>query len=157
MQLPQLRTEIETRRLRIGLQRKEIRALERAGISTVSANDLLTRMPLRSMNCVPNVTARWVNVASPNAHKQTTEGSFPYWVAINADLRMGANFQRHQDFCCNRNLEISKRYSPSVVWQREWYVILRFAKEEHAEIFIKEFGSERMHPSEKGRGKNWAR
>jgi hypothetical protein len=44
MQLPEIRKEIETRRLRIALQRKEIRDLERAGISTVSAHELLTRM-----------------------------------------------------------------------------------------------------------------
>jgi hypothetical protein len=44
MQLPHLRKEIETRRLRIALQRKEIRALERAGINTDSANELLERM-----------------------------------------------------------------------------------------------------------------
>jgi hypothetical protein len=96
------------------------------------------------------------------SHRQTrieraAEGSFPYWVAINADLCTGANFHRHQDFCEANKLQVSKRYSPSVVWQHQWYVILRFAKEEHAEMFIKEFGGERMHPSEKGRGKNWAR
>lgn len=44
MQLSQLRKEIETRRVRIAYQRKEIRQLERAGISTVSANELLERM-----------------------------------------------------------------------------------------------------------------
>ena len=27
--------------------------------------------------------------------------------------------------------------------------------EQHAEIFMKEFGSERMHPSERGKGKRW--
>jgi len=77
------------------------------------------------------------------------EGSFPYCLAINADLCTGANFQRHQDFCRENNLEVSQRYSPSVVWQHE----LRFAIEGHANLFIKEFGGERMHPSEKGRGK----
>jgi hypothetical protein len=30
-----------------------------------------------------------------------------------------------------------------------------FAEEEHAEIFRKEFGGERMHPSEKGKGMHW--
>jgi hypothetical protein len=44
MQLPEIRKEIETRRLRIALQRKEIRDLERAVISTVSVHELLARM-----------------------------------------------------------------------------------------------------------------
>jgi hypothetical protein len=30
-----------------------------------------------------------------------------------------------------------------------------FANEEHAQIFRKEFGGEVMHPSERGKGKNW--
>jgi hypothetical protein len=30
-----------------------------------------------------------------------------------------------------------------------------FAEEQHAEVFSKEFGGERMHPSEKGKGKRW--
>jgi hypothetical protein len=31
-----------------------------------------------------------------------------------------------------------------------------FAEEEHAEIFRAEFGGERMHPSEKGKGARWS-
>jgi hypothetical protein len=46
--------------------------------------------------------------------------------------------------------------APAVVWQHEWYQVFRFARPEHADRFIKEFGGERMHPSEKGKGKNWA-
>jgi hypothetical protein len=34
---------------------------------------------------------------------------------------------------------------------------MRFAKEEQAELFLKEFGGERMHSSEKGRGRHWMR
>jgi hypothetical protein len=30
-----------------------------------------------------------------------------------------------------------------------------FAQDEHAEIFSKHFAGERMHPSERGKGKNW--
>jgi hypothetical protein len=32
----------------------------------------------------------------------------------------------------------------------------RFADEQHAETFMKEFGGERMHPSERGKGKRWS-
>jgi hypothetical protein len=31
-----------------------------------------------------------------------------------------------------------------------------FAEEGHANTFCKEFGGDRMHPSEKGKGKNWS-
>ena len=44
MQLPQIRAEIEHMRRQIHRQRKDIRALQRAGISTVSAEALLARM-----------------------------------------------------------------------------------------------------------------
>jgi hypothetical protein len=44
MDLAQLRTEIENRRRQIERQRREIRDLQRAGISTVSAEELLGRM-----------------------------------------------------------------------------------------------------------------
>jgi len=33
---------------------------------------------------------------------------------------------------------------------------LPFADEQHAEIFMKEFGGERTHPSERGKGKRWS-
>ena len=31
-----------------------------------------------------------------------------------------------------------------------------FAEEADAEVFSKEFGGEPMHPSERGKGKNWS-
>lgn len=44
MELPYIRSEIERSRGRIQRQRKEIQALQRAGISTASAEALLARM-----------------------------------------------------------------------------------------------------------------
>src|SRR6266481_5316806 len=44
MELPFIRNEIEVRRRQILRQRKEIQALQRAGISTRSAEELLARM-----------------------------------------------------------------------------------------------------------------
>jgi hypothetical protein len=44
MDLPAIRAEIESRRRQIFRQRKEIHALQRAGINTVSAEELLARM-----------------------------------------------------------------------------------------------------------------
>ena len=44
----------------------------------------------------------------------------------------------------------------SVVWEREWYQVFRFAKQEHADRSMQEFGGEPMHPSERGKGKRWS-
>jgi hypothetical protein len=44
MDLSTIRSEIENRRRQIFRQRKEIQALQRAGISTTSAEELLGRM-----------------------------------------------------------------------------------------------------------------
>jgi hypothetical protein len=44
MKLEDIRVEIENRRLHVGRQRREIQALQKAGISTVSAEELLARM-----------------------------------------------------------------------------------------------------------------
>jgi len=94
------------------------------------------------------------------SHRQTRmeradEGSFRYWVALIEEKCIGANFHVHQEFCRSHGLSLSG-YGPAVVWQHEWYQVFRFARPEHADRFIKEFGGERMHPSEKGKGKNWA-
>jgi hypothetical protein len=67
---------------------------------------------------------------------------------------IGANFHVHHEFCRIHGLSWS-RYGPAVVWQHEWYQVFRFARPEDADQLIKEFGGERMHPSEKGKGKNW--
>jgi hypothetical protein len=42
-----------------------------------------------------------------------------------------------------------------VTWQGQYFQVFMFAEEQHAEVFSKEFGGERMHPSEKGKGKRW--
>jgi hypothetical protein len=44
MELPYIRDDIDNRRRQITRQRKEIQSLQRAGISTVSPEDLLGRM-----------------------------------------------------------------------------------------------------------------
>jgi hypothetical protein len=67
----------------------------------------------------------------------------------------GANFHVQQEFCQTHGLSLSK-YGPAVVWQHEWYQVFRFGRSEDADRFMKEFGGDRMHPSEKGKGMNWA-
>jgi hypothetical protein len=47
MQLPAVRAEIEHMRRQIHRQRREIRDLQRAGIPTVSAEELLARMLIK--------------------------------------------------------------------------------------------------------------
>jgi hypothetical protein len=65
------------------------------------------------------------------------------------------NYEKVQEFCRANGLTLS-RNGHSVVWEKEWYQVFRFAEEQHAETFMKEFGGERMHPSERGKGKRWS-
>jgi len=90
------------------------------------------------------------------SHRQTrleriSEGSFPYWVALIEEKRTGANYDKHREFCRADALTLS-RHGHSVVWEKEWYCVFRFAEQKDADRFRKEFGGEPMHPSEKGKG-----
>ena len=94
------------------------------------------------------------------AHRQTklerlAEGRFPYWVALIEAKCTGTQYEKIRECCAQRGLSLS-RFGHSVVWQKEWYQVFRFGREEDAETFIMTFGGERMHPSERGKGKNWA-
>jgi hypothetical protein len=94
------------------------------------------------------------------SHRQTrleriAEGSFPYWVCLPEEKCIGANFEKHREFCRMHGLSLSN-HGHSVVWQKEWYQVFRFAEQRHAERFMHAFGGEPMHPSERGKGKRWA-
>jgi hypothetical protein len=94
------------------------------------------------------------------SHRQTrleriAERSFPYRVCLAEEKCVGAIFEKHREFCRVNGLALS-RFGHSVVWQREWYQVFRFAMQAHAERFMQEFGGEPMHPSERSKGKRWA-
>jgi hypothetical protein len=94
------------------------------------------------------------------AHRQTklerlAEGRFPCWVALIEAKCTGARYGKIREFCAQNGLTLS-RLGHSVVWQKEWYQVFRFGREEDAHTFMRQFGGERMHPSERGKGKNWA-
>jgi hypothetical protein len=82
------------------------------------------------------------------------EQTCAHWVALKEEKCTGENFHTLRNFCEERGLSLS-RHGHSVTWEHEWYQVFMFAEEEHAEIFRKEFGGERMHPSEKGKGARW--
>ena len=58
-------------------------------------------------------------------------------------------------FCEERGLTLSHQ-GHTVVWEHNIYQVFMFATDEHAEIFRAAFDGERMHPSEKGKGKHWS-
>jgi hypothetical protein len=94
------------------------------------------------------------------AHRQTkferlAEGSFPYWIALIEAKCTGAQYEKIREFCAQNGLTLS-RFGHSLVWQKEWYQVFRFRREEDVHAFMRQFGGERMHPSERGKGKNWA-
>jgi hypothetical protein len=79
----------------------------------------------------------------------------PHWVALPEEKGIGENFHKLRRFCEDRKLSLS-RHGHSVVWRKDWYQVFMFAEEADAEVFCKEFGGELMHPSERGKGKNWS-
>jgi hypothetical protein len=94
------------------------------------------------------------------SHRQTRferadEGSFPYWVCLIDEKCTGANYEKIQSFCREQGLSLS-RFGHAVTWEKEWYQVFRFGTEEHAQRFMREFGGETMHPSERGKGKRWS-
>ena len=94
------------------------------------------------------------------AHRQTrmertAEGRFPYWVALLDEKCTGANHEKIREFCRVNGLTLS-RFGHAVVWEKEWYQVFWFGSLADADHFIGEFGGERMHPSERGKGKHWA-
>ena len=60
-------------------------------------------------------------------------------------------FHTLRKFCDERGLSLS-RHGHSVMRENKFYQVFLFAVEEHAEMVRTEFGGERMHPSEKGKG-----
>jgi hypothetical protein len=87
--------------------------------------------------------------------ERLAEGSFPYWVALIEEKCTGTNYEKIREFCTRQGLSLL-RFGHSVRRQKEWCQVFRFGKEEDAETFMKEFGGERMHPSDRGKGKNRA-
>jgi hypothetical protein len=76
-------------------------------------------------------------------------------VALEERKCTGENFHALRNFCEERGLSLSP-HGHSVMRENTFYQVVLFAEEEHAEIFRKEFGGERMHPSEKGKRPRWA-
>jgi hypothetical protein len=93
----------------------------------------------------------------PSADTHTAHGGrqFSYWVALLDEKCTGANHEKIGEFCRVNGLSLS-RFGHAVVWEKEWYQVFRFGRLEDADHFMREFGGERMHPSERGKGKRWA-
>jgi hypothetical protein len=83
------------------------------------------------------------------------EHTHPYWVALQEEKCVGAQYERLRAFCAGRGLSLSP-HGHSVAREHEWYQVFMFAEEKHAETFREAFGGKRMHPSERGKGARWA-
>jgi hypothetical protein len=84
------------------------------------------------------------------AHRQTllerrAEGRFLYWVALVEEKCTGASYEKIRAFCAQHGLRLS-RFGHAVVWQRQWYQVFRFGREEDAETFCSSL-STRSSPS----------
>jgi hypothetical protein len=94
-----------------------------------------------------------------NTYRRILRGasiSCPHWVVLPEEKCIGQHFGEFRTFCEERGLSLS-RHGHTVVWEHNFYQVFMFATDEDAEIFCGAFEGERMHPSEKGRGKNWSR
>jgi hypothetical protein len=85
---------------------------------------------------------------------RAAEQSFPYWVALQEEKCVGTQYHELREFCRVHELSLS-RHGHSVTWQGQYFQVFMFAEEQHAEVFSRKFGGERIHPSEKGKGKRW--
>jgi hypothetical protein len=86
---------------------------------------------------------------------RAADTNFPHCVALPEEVCTGQNFHKLRRFCEAKKLSLS-RHGHSVSWRHEYYQVFMFAEEADAEVFRKEFGGEAMHPSERGKGKNWS-
>jgi hypothetical protein len=86
---------------------------------------------------------------------RAASNNFPHWVALLEEKCTGQNFHKLRRFCEDRKLSLS-RHGHCVSWRRDFYQVFMFANGEDADLFCQEFGGERMHPSERGKGKNWS-
>ena len=77
---------------------------------------------------------------------RAAEQNFPFWIALQEEKCVGANYQALRDFCQERKLSLS-RHGHSVTWQGQSFQVFMFAEKIDAEVFSKEFDGERMHPS----------
>jgi hypothetical protein len=86
---------------------------------------------------------------------RAADNNYPHWVALAEEKGIGQNFHKLRRFCEDNKLSVS-RHGHSVTWRHEYYQVFMFADEKHAQLFCKQFGGELMHPSERGKGKNWS-
>jgi hypothetical protein len=78
------------------------------------------------------------NGAPSDEIERLAKGRFPYWVALIEAKCTGAQYEKIREFCSQNGLTLSC-FGHSVVWQKEWYQVFRFGREEDAETFIKTF------------------
>jgi hypothetical protein len=83
------------------------------------------------------------------------DSTHPHWVALEEEECIGENFHALRKFCEERGLSLS-RHGHSLNRDGQAFQVFMFAEEEHAETFRETFGSQRMHPSEKGKGARWS-
>ncbi len=100
MNLTYIRGEIEHMRRQILRQRKEIQTLERAELSTKSAEELLARLQTR-------VDGRRILRAA--------DQHFSFWVALQEEKCVGENYHKLREFRRQRKLSLS-RHRHSVTW-----------------------------------------
>jgi hypothetical protein len=88
--------------------------------------------------------------------ERAAQGSFPHWVAIQAERCTGANYETHRRFCRENCLRLSN-HGNTVRYDVEWWCVLHFGSKEDADAFMKEFGGEPVDSRDIGKGAHWSK
>jgi hypothetical protein len=80
--------------------------------------------------------------------------NWPHQVVLSARACEGTGYDDIHEFC--KDLTLCSR-GHSVCDGGEWFHVYCFADPAHAEKFKQRFGGEKFDPSQRGRGKSWAR
>jgi hypothetical protein len=79
---------------------------------------------------------------------------WPHQVVLPARACEGSGYNEIHEFC--KNLSLCSR-GHAVCDGKEWFDVYCFADPADAEKFKQRFGGEKFNPSQRGKGRSWAR
>ena len=79
---------------------------------------------------------------------------WPHQVVLPARIGQGDGYGEIHEFC--RDLTLCTR-GHSLCHDDQWFHVYCFKEADDARKFMERFGGERFHPSERGRGRHWAK
>ena len=84
--------------------------------------------------------------------KSRLDGSWPYQVALRADITVGKAHDVVREFC--RDLSLAPR-RPTFCSDGEWFIVWCFSAEADAKKFLARFGGEMIDPKDRPQWGRW--